>query len=331
MKSLTHQALEYLNNTSFVNYLNTIKTNQPTLYALLNHSEFKEGMIDAYIDEMNSISWEFEDISVGGRGFAYNMAQKAASNREEGMISLLKCFSPSFDIIPGEDFCMLDVLGGDGTIIRFLNTLDGPKPTIFTADLSKYMISACYTQNMPCIRQSATKSLFRNSVLDGVLVAYGSHHLDHQARRLAAAEAHRTLKSGGRLVLHDFEIGEKSAKWFDEVVHPFSRTGHPHPHFSRQEMLEIFTTAGFRDIRIFDLTDSFTLKGDTQDNAKHNAIMHMYNMYDLVKIANSESDIVARVERNIIEIFGQIVIDKHDDEYIATIPRHALVAVGTKS
>jgi SAM-dependent methyltransferase len=324
-------APDYLVGTSFADYLKIAATSFPDMWALLDHDAIIGHQTHEYIQEMNAASWEFEDVTTGGRGVAYNVAQQTINNRQLGMVALLKCFSPTFSEMPDSDIRILDVLGGDGTIARFVENLTGPKPTIYTADLSRYMVDACLKQNRPCIRQSATRSLFQDNVLDGVLIAYGSHHLSLHDRQIAANEAHRTLKPGGRLVLHDFETGEETAKWFEEVVHPYSRTGHPHPHFSRQEMWQIFGEAGFRDVRILDLNDPFTLPGATADEAKNNALMHMYHMYDLVKIANVETDIASRVETCVRDTLGHIEVHNNGQGFIATIPRRALIAVGTKS
>jgi ubiquinone/menaquinone biosynthesis C-methylase UbiE len=318
----------YLNGYSFEEYLNFLRRGHPDLYGLLSHEICRDA--ERQIAKLNAISWEFEDEKVGGRGLAYNSAQKSADNRKVGMAALLKCFSPSLEI-PGQDFRILDVLGGDGTFARFCKTLGRHTPTVYTADISKFMIEACHAQALPCVRQSATRSLFRDNVLDGVLIAYGSHHLDGDARPLAVREAHRTLRAGRRLVLHDFEIGGRCAKWFDSVVHPYSRTGHPHAHYSRDEMFQLFTSAGFRDVRVFEISDPFILHGSSPDEARHNAIMHMYDMYDLIKVADAARDIVPRLERHITETLGPISIRQEEGRYVAEITRHALVAVGTKS
>lgn len=318
----------YVNGHSFERYLDYLRRSHPELYRLLSHERCRDA--ERHIAKMNKISWEFEDEKVGGRGLAYNSAQKSGGNRKVGMTALLKCFSSSFEI-PGRDFRIVDVLGGDGTLARFCRTLGHPAPTIYTADISKFMIDACHAQALPCVRQSATRSLFRDDVLDGVLIAYGSHHLDSNERRLAVREAHRTLRAGGRLVLHDFEIGGKCARWFDGIVHPNSRTGHPHAHFSRHEMFHLFANAGFRDVRVFEIRDPFTLHGSSAEEARHNAIMHMYDMYDLIKVADSACDIAPRLERHITETLGPISIRQEEGRYVAEIPRHALVAVGTKS
>jgi SAM-dependent methyltransferase len=309
-------------------YLDYLRHDHPELYDLLSHERCR--VAERQIARLNRHSWEFESETAGGRGISYNFAQRNADNRRVGMTTLLKCFSPGFEV-PGQSYRILDVLGGDGTFARFCQTLGRHAPTIYTADISKFMIEACHAQALPCIRQSATSSLFRNDVLDGVLIAYGSHHLEGDERRLAVREAHRTLKAGRRLVLHDFEIGGATARWFDCVVSPYSRIGHPHAHFSRHEMVDLLKREGFGDVDVFEIYDPFTLRGRSPEGAKRNAIMHMYEMYDLINLADSASDIEPRLEQLITETLGPISIWQENSHYVAQIPRNALVAVGTKS
>jgi ubiquinone/menaquinone biosynthesis C-methylase UbiE len=322
----------YIGDLTFKDYLKEIRRSYPGLYELLEPKRIEAGAIEKYIADMDSVSWEFEDKDVGGRGVAYIHSQENFDNRKVGMETLIKCFSPSCDEMPGPDFRILDVLGGGGAVARFLSTLAIPTPTVITADLSKLMIGACRAKaSLPYIRQSAARSLFRDNVLDGVLIAYGSQLLSQEVRQLAVMESHRTLKPGRRLVLHAFEIGGRVARFFDDVVHPYSRTGHPHQHFTRPGILELFTRAGFRDVRLFEISDPFILRGATPEQARRNAIMHLYRMYDLVKVADSEAELEAALEPHIANTLGPISVSREQDGYAARIPRTTLVAVGTKS
>lgn len=321
----------YINNLTFEDYLKEIRERHPNLYRLLEPERIETNAIEKYIEEMDKLSWEFEDQAVGGRGVEWDRAQENWDNRRVGMTGLIKCFSPSYDDLLGPAFQILDVLGGGGAVARFSSTLGKDAPTIFTADLSKTMIGACRAKKLPYIRQSATRSLFRDDALDGVLIAYGSQLLDAEARQLAVSEAHRTLKPGHRLVLHAFEVGAGVARFFDDVVHPYTRTGHHHEHFTRPEILNLFTQAGFRDFRIFEMNDPFTLRGRIPEEAKRNAILYVYSAYDLIKVANSEREVEPALEPLIARTLGPISVSREQDHYIAEIPRTVLVAVGIKS
>src|SRR5688500_7645323 len=88
----------YVNGYSFEEYLDYLRQGHPELYDLL--SDERCGDAEGHIATMNRTSWEFEDEKLGGRGLAYNGAQKSADNRKVGMLTLLKCFWSSLDV-PG--------------------------------------------------------------------------------------------------------------------------------------------------------------------------------------------------------------------------------------
>ena len=245
------------------------------------------------------------------------------------MTALLGLFSEGGTEVPGRDCMILDALAGDGTISRFAETLP-QRPTIISADLSGYMIAECLEAGLPCIRQSASRSLLKDGVLDGVLVAYGSHHLPADDRHEAAREAHRTLKPGGKFVLHDFEIGGPVDRWFEEVVDPYSATGHPHPHFSRPEMTEILAGAGYTGMRVFEMEDPFTLAGRDPEEARRRVLRHLYNMYGLVKLPLETDADYAELERLAARTLGGISVRQAGEGCVARLERPALIAVGTK-
>ena len=96
-------------------------------------------------------------------------------------------------------------------------------------------------------------------------------------------------------------------------------------------MFHLLDKAGFRDVRIFDMPDPFTLYGATERQAKVNALMHMHRMYDLVKITNDQNELLSRLDHHVSQTLGEIVTRPESDGYMACIPRDALVAVGTKA
>ncbi len=320
---------DYVGSMSFNDYRKTAARHFPFVLPLVDPNRVQGRSFRDYVEWMNDVSWEFEGQN-GGRGEAYNLAQQNSDNRRVGTLALLQLFSVSGKALLGPDAIIVDALGGDGTITRFLRSQGIKGPRIISADLSGYMVNACLAQDFPCIRQSADKSLLRDSSVDGVLIAYGSHHLDHNGRKDASAEAFRTIKNGGRFVLHDFEIGTPAADWFDKVVHPFSRTGHPHPHFTQKEMQGLLTEAGFRNVRVFSMPDPFILRGSSSEEAHKNALIHLHRMYDLVKIPGDEKQVLQQLAVYARAILGEIKIEPTPNGYTATVPRQALVAVGTK-
>lgn len=317
----------YVGDLSFPEFLNVTHARHPALAGMIDPD--RAAGIGDLLDRMQQASWEFETDSTGGRGTVYNIAQKARANRAVGMTTLLKLFSADGDHIPGPDCVILDALAGDGTISRFVEDM-AVRPTIISADLSGYMVAQCLEQDLPCLRQSASTSLLQDGVLGGVLIAYGSHHLEGPDRLAAAHEAYRTLKPGGRFVLHDFETGGPVDRWFAEVVHPFSATGHPHPHFSRDEMAALLDGPGFRAQRVIEIDDPFTLTAPTATGARVRVLRHLWNMYGLVKLPLENAADLDAFEARVEATLGPVTIDQTPNGFVGRLGRKALVAVGTK-
>ena len=249
---------------------------------------------------------DFEDSAVGGRGETYRDAQRDPSIRARGIATLFDLASPDGDRRswqPGQ--VVLDVLGGDGTLARAAATglpsgpvrpddphspLDagqpaGAGPTVLTSDLSAGMVAAAQRHGLPALQQPAQRLRLRDSSVDAVIIAYGTHHIPVEQRLDAVREAWRVLRPGGRLVLHDFAEDSPVARWFTEVVHPYSRTGHPYPHFTAEAMTRLFNAAGFADVRVVDVYDPFVLIAVDQSTARLRLGRHLADMYGLVRLA----------------------------------------------
>ena len=101
----------YLSGVTFQDFLTILAGQHPFLLGMIDQSD--PSAIAATIAQMNKASWEFEDTANGGRGVAYNLAQRIASNRSTGMTEVLKLFSPGGTIVPGPETIVLDALAGD--------------------------------------------------------------------------------------------------------------------------------------------------------------------------------------------------------------------------
>jgi len=320
----------YINGLTFSDYTLIAKKYFPFMLDLIDFDKTNGGEYEDYLKYMNCISWEFEDSQRGGRGHYYNQAQINADDRKIGFSTLIGHLINRRKIFSNNKLIILDALAGNGTISRYIKLENIHGLEIISSDLSSYMIKACLNEKIPCIRQSICKTLLKSSSVDGVLIAYGSHHLDQASRKQAVQEAYRIIKPGGCLVMHDFEIGSPVEKWFNNVVHPYSNTGHPHRHFTRVEMIDLLSNAGFIDVEVFNMSDHIAVKGNSLQEARNNCLMHLYLMYGLEKISIETLDKLKTLENLVKSTLGEILYDRHDKSYTATVMREALVVLGLR-
>ncbi|MFI6924181.1 class I SAM-dependent methyltransferase [Nonomuraea spiralis] len=327
----------YLPSLTLDEYLRVVATVHPQLHAVL---DFERPGAARALGVLAATSSEF-DSDRGGRGDSYRRAQQDALVRWTGIRALLGLLAP--DPAAGPPL-LLDVLGGDGTVARAaagrLGSLDS-KPTIITGDLSGQMVDRALAQGLPAVRQAAQFLFLRAESVDGVLLAYGTHHIDPADRPRAVAEAVRVTRPGGRIVLHDFDDDGPMAGFFARVVHPHAAGGHAYRHFTRSGLAALFADAGLA-VRVLDLYDPLVVRAGGEPEAKERMCRYVGDMYGVGAHFAALEDVEAAwrlLERHFDHgtprhwdpsVPSRPVVHRRDGMYVAEVPRMALVAVATK-
>ncbi|MER5223916.1 class I SAM-dependent methyltransferase [Streptomyces flaveus] len=307
----------------------------------------------ALIDEERALGFEadkdrddFGTAQQGGRGESYVAAQQASPEARitgiRGLMSLV--VGPAV----GDRPIVLDLLGGDGLLHRVGLGLDMPDMTMVTCDASSFMVARAWAAGVPAVRQRAQRQVFRSGSVDGVLLAYGSHHVPEPERQAVADEAWRVLRPGGRFVLHDFAEGSPMAIWFQDVVDKESTTGHDYAHFTADWMRECLARSGFRSVTTNWMFDPIVATGTSAQGARAALGQYLLQMYGLDKLAQTHGEQgapMAAVElaRGIFRWETSTAFDgmgNHVRECVVerlgpskwqcVLPRFALVAVGEK-
>jgi SAM-dependent methyltransferase len=282
---------------------------------------------------------EFGDDPLSGRGGSYRDAQRDCCARARGIMTLLTLSGHT-----ARRAVAIDVLGGNGTVTQAWRRragADAGRLRILTCDVSAPMVTAALADGLPALRQPAQRMLLRDRCADLVLFAYGTHHLSAPDRPRALAEAWRVLRPGGSVVVHDFPHGSAAARWFAEVVHPYSKAGHDHSHFDGAEMRTLLATAGFGAIDTRLVYDPFELSGPTPEQARSRLARHLRLMYGLhppdVTDDRSADEWVAermaryfRLDSTAPATVTELSVRPEGGLHTAELPRAALVAVGRK-
>lgn len=293
---------------------------------------------------------DFSPASEGGRGDSYRRAQRNPLTRMVGIQHLFNLIGPGDNARNfSRAHIVLDVLGGDGVLARAFQQLNPPAsmPQILTSDLSPDMVAAALAYGLPAIHQPAQHLMLKDNCVDAVIIAYGVHHIPREDRLQVVQEAFRVLKPGGRLVLHDFEEGSPVARWFNEVVDPYSFTGHRCSHFTQEEIRGYLIQTGFTGVVCRHLYDPFIFYGNSQQQVKDDMADCLLNMYGLGKLlahreySQALTVIYALAEEcfrydyariGLSDAFGaaHIRITGDDGNWSLEMPRVALVGLASK-
>ncbi|MEV6906923.1 methyltransferase domain-containing protein [Amycolatopsis sp. NPDC051071] len=265
-------------------YLDELRLKHPNLYGRLDLPRLQPAELVSIYRSLDSEPSAFADADHGGRGDAYRAAQTTYPLIRSRGIELLCRMATPVNRSAGAVH-LLDALGGNGTMTRALRLLRGAAaPTVFTADIAAPMIIDALDLGLPAVRQSTQRWLFRDSSLDGVVFAYGTHHIPTDEQPQALAETRRVLRPGGRVVVHDFEEGTPTALWYSEALDRYTETGHKHDHFTPGELRDLLTRAGFRDIEVHHMYDPCVVYADSATEASHRILDYMYSLFAIHKL-----------------------------------------------
>jgi SAM-dependent methyltransferase len=200
---------------------------------------------------------------------------------------------------------------------------------VVTNDLSPHMFTRAGAWGFPTREDARRLSRsFRAEAFDGVLFAYGTHHIDDLGAALA--EGWTVVKPGGTVVVHDFLDEGPAGQWFHRVVDRRSKTGHDIPHIGPVQMAAHLLRAGFRDVRLHEIQDPFLFFAARGERpARELALEYIMGMYGLEQGYPGGVD---ELEGEIREILtypevGEVPVSGDDFVYI---PRRAVVAVARR-
>ncbi|UWU68016.1 class I SAM-dependent methyltransferase [Bradyrhizobium sp. NC92] len=270
------------------------------------------------------------EFTLEGRGSDYvDSIQLSLFARSEGVMDLLGKMHPHGREGLCSSLIICDLLAGDGYVNKVADRILGAGrcPTFINCDISQFMVDRCVGNGLFAIWQSATDPFWiRDESVDGVLMAYGTHHIPRTQRAIAVQAAARILRPGGFLVLHDFEEGSPMARWFSDVVSLYSVTPHNYPHFTEGEVFDLFAIAQFDSVTVQRIPDPFVFHGGDEQSALQLLAEYVTKMYGLAKLRHDKQRVLSLLD----EYFGVIVTRSSCGECEARIARDALVGTGRR-
>jgi ubiquinone/menaquinone biosynthesis C-methylase UbiE len=342
--------LQFLPSMSLGEYLSYCALHHPALYERIDLECWSPADVARLSTTFTSTSTHFKSDGSGSRGDTYRAAQRRnAVSRADGIRRVFELVTPAGEVL-SPSTCVLDVLGGNGALTRVMRQIEQPHrvPTIVTSDQTAEMVVDALELGLPAIRQPAQQLLLRDETFDGVILAYGTHHIPPEDRLPALKEARRVLRQDGRVVVQDFEPETLTARWYSEVLHTYTASGHDFRHLGQQEMISLLTEAGFRDVEVVAVYDPFVFYDDTADRVLRALLRHVCSLFGLVKLKSQDDESehtwseVESVFRK-YSSFGdhewfpfpdgvprELSIKREGGRFRAELPRVAVAATGTR-
>ncbi|HEU0077804.1 MAG TPA: methyltransferase domain-containing protein, partial [Longimicrobiaceae bacterium] len=196
---------------------------------------------------------------------------------------------------------------------------------IVTNDISPHMFYRAGLWGLPS-REDATQlsRTFLADSLDGVLFAYGTHHIPDMFD--ATREARLVMKPGAVVVVHDFFDEGPAGQWFHHVVDKHSKTGHDIPHIGPVQMAVVLFAAGFQELELHETQDPFFFACDgAGTKAKDLALHYLLGMYGMEHSFKHRMDHFEEVVKTVLTYPEVDETPVFTDEWVY-VPRRAVVA-----
>jgi SAM-dependent methyltransferase len=339
--------IDYLPGRTAADYLNECEVKHPALYERLSLDRILANR--EIFRQIDSMSRTFEGSDKGGRGDSYRRTQVRYPMARAAAIKSLFCTLLPADGSSGPRKYILDVLGGNGTLTRTMRMVTPPEqmPEIFTGDIAGSMVTDALARGFPAVRQPAQSLLLADRTMDGVIFAYGTHHVPVSDRLTVLTEAHRVLRPGGRVLVHDFVENSPTARWYSEILDKYTTTGHDCVHFTQAGIRALLEAAGFTNVCVTKIYDPCTIWADHPDQAWTRLLAYLVDLFSLEGLRPKDGQASQdhwRMVREIISPYAEYLTDDDamdrqldpikifhgNGRYAAELPRVALVATGDK-
>lgn len=201
----------------------------------------------------------------------------------------------------------------------------GRPPLMVTNDISLHMFRSAGLWGFPTHEDARLlPRTFRESSLDGVLFAYGTHHVTSLDEAIRASLD--VLRPNGRIVLHDFLDEGQVGRWFHEIVDKNSRTGHDFPHLGPVELAVSLYLAGFRDVELYEMEDPFvfSVPEGTSASAREVACTYLLGMYGMTESFSHQLDRFVELIHEVLS-YPEIGNEPHFGDDLVYVPRRAMV------